>query len=76
MSGFKLLLSAIDQRLAQAEKTILLNNPERQLRLGYSIASINGKIIRRTGDVNVGNIIDIKVSDGKIASEVKNIHQK
>lgn len=76
LSGFKLLLSAIDQRLAQAEKTILLNNPERQLRLGYSIASINGKIIRRTGDVNVGNIIDIKVSDGKIASEVKNIHQK
>ena len=72
LTGFKSLLSTIDQRLAEAEKVVFLNNPERQLRLGYSIASINGKIIRLVKDAEVGDTVDIKVSDGKIISEVKN----
>ncbi len=73
--GFKSLLSRIDQKLAESEKVVFLNNPEHQLRLGYSITSINGTIIRKTKDVNIGNIIDIRVSDGKIISEVKNINK-
>jgi exodeoxyribonuclease VII large subunit len=72
MSGFKLLLQAADQKLQQAEKAVFLNDPERQLRLGYSIASFNGKIVREVKDVDVGNVIDLKVSDGKITSEIKN----
>jgi len=72
LTGFKSLLSAIDQKLVEAEKVVFLNNPERQLRLGYSIASINGKIIRLVKDAEVGDTVDIKVSDGKIISEVKN----
>jgi len=68
---FKAALAAIGQMLARCEKVAFLNNPERNLRLGYSIASINGTIIRKIKDVNIGNVIDIKVSDGKIISEVK-----
>jgi len=71
---FKALLGAVGQILERVEKVIFLNNPERQLRLGYSIASINGKIIRQTKDVDIGNMIDIKVSDGKITSEVKKVN--
>jgi len=73
--GFKSLLATVEQSLKEAERAILLNNPERQLRLGYSIASINGKIIRRAGDAKIGSMIDLKVSDGKIISEVKNINK-
>lgn len=73
LSGFKSLLSAVDQKLEQAEKIVFLNNPERQLCLGYSIASINGKIIRRTKDARVGKNINLKVSDGTIKSEIKKI---
>ena len=75
LAGFKSLVSVIDQKLAEAEKVIFLNNPERQLRLGYSIASIRGKIIRRTGDAKVGDNLDLKVIDGKISSQVKNINK-
>ena len=71
-TGFKSLLLRIDQKLAESDKAIFLNNPERNLLLGYSIASINGTIIKCTKDVDVGEMIDIKVSDGKITSEVKN----
>jgi exodeoxyribonuclease VII large subunit len=75
LSGFKSLISAVNQKLEQAEKAVSLNNPERQLRLGYSIASCEGKIVRKTGDVKVGKEIYIKVIDGKIISEVKNINK-
>lgn len=70
-AGFKSLLSAISERLAQSEKVIFLNNPERQLKLGYSIALADGKVIRKTSDVKIGQTFDLRVSDGKINSEVK-----
>jgi exonuclease VII large subunit len=75
LSGFKTLLLAVNQKLEQAEKIVFLNNPERQLRLGYSIASCGGKIIRRIKDVKVGKNIDVKVTDGKIISKVKSINK-
>ena len=75
LSGFSLLLSKVNRKLEQEEKVVFLNNPERQLRLGYSITSCDGKIIRRTRDTKVGKNIDIKIIDGKIISEVKNINK-
>lgn len=76
LSGFGLLLSAVNQKLVQAEKTVFLNNPERQLGLGYSIARCNGKIVRRIGDAKKGENMDVRVIDGIIFSEVKNIKKQ
>ena len=73
-SGFKLLLSRVNQQLEHAEKIVSLNNPELQLALGYSIARCNGKIIRTVKNTRIGSKIDIQVTDGTINSEVKNIH--
>jgi len=70
---FKNFLQILFERIENAEKVINLNNPERNLKLGYSITSISGKIIRKTGDVKAGDSLDVKVSDGIIESEVKNI---
>ena len=50
--GFRSLVSTVNQKIEQAEKAVFLNNPERQLHLGYSIASCDGKIVRKTGDVD------------------------
>jgi exodeoxyribonuclease VII large subunit len=75
LSGFKSLLAIVSQKIEQAEKVVFFNNPERQLLLGYSIASCDGKIVRKTKDVKIGKKIHIKVTDGKIISEVKNINQ-
>ena len=76
LSGFRLLLSRVSQKLKQAEKVIALNSPEHQLRLGYSIAFCGNKIIRRTGDAKIGDNIDLRVIDGTIISKVKNINKK
>ena len=73
LSGFKSLLSRVNRQLEHAEKVVNLNNPERQLMLGYSIARCNGRIIRTVKNTRIGARIDIQVTDGKINSEVKNI---
>ena len=74
-SGLKYLILTAQQNLKHAEKIILANNPERQLNLGYSIAFSNGKIIRNTGDAKIGEIIDLRVIDGTITSQIKNINK-
>ncbi len=73
LAGFKSLLSVIDQKLAEAGKAVFLNNPERQLKLGYSIARCGGKIVRSVKSVKLGDDLDIRVVDGNIVSEIKDI---
>lgn len=75
IGNYKDALDNIKVLIDQSEKVIVLNNPEHQLRLGYSIAFCNGKIIRRTGDAKIGDNIDLRVTDGTIISEVKNINK-
>lgn len=74
-SGFRILLSRVNQQLEHAEQIIGSNNPERQLSLGYSIARYKGKIIRKVEDATIGENIDLNVTDGVITSEVKNINK-
>jgi exodeoxyribonuclease VII large subunit len=69
--GFNNLLARVKEQLKNAEKIVAMNNPERQLTMGYSIATVNGKIIRKTKDVKMGDDVNIKVSDGTINAEVK-----
>jgi exodeoxyribonuclease VII large subunit len=59
------------ERLVHAWKMIEANNPERQLKLGYSIATVNGKVVRSVKDVEKGDEVDIKVEDGKISTIIK-----
>ncbi len=72
-SGLKLLISQGKKQIDYAGKVINLNDPKRQLKLGYSIARIDGKIIKKTEDVNLGKEINLKISNGNIISEIKNI---
>lgn len=66
---------AYRQMVARVEAAVTVleqANPERQLRLGYSIVkNKQGKVIRLTTDVAHGDMLEIKVSDGSIESIVK-----
>jgi exodeoxyribonuclease VII large subunit len=72
-SSFSRLLMKIKEQIKNAEDQIRLNNPERQLKLGYSLVSLDGKILRSVKNVEVGDEVGIKVSDGELKSEVKKI---
>jgi exodeoxyribonuclease VII large subunit len=45
-------------------------NPENVLRRGYSITSINGRIITKSDEVRTGDLLDTKLSKGSLKSKV------
>ncbi len=69
--GFMGILNAVRHALDLLAKTITVNDPRRQFRLGFSIARSKGKIVRKTDDAKPGAILETEVSDGRIVSEVK-----
>ncbi|MFA5872186.1 MAG: exodeoxyribonuclease VII large subunit [Parcubacteria group bacterium] len=73
-SDFSRSISGIKEQINVAESQIKLNDPERQLRLGYSLVSHNGKIVRSVKDVEIGDEMEIQIADGKFESEVKKIY--
>ena len=53
------------------EKTIALHSPERIYRMGYSLTTVNGKIVKSINDVKAGDYLLTHTADGVIQSEVK-----
>jgi exodeoxyribonuclease VII large subunit len=58
--------------LRASERTLISHDPERQLRLGWSISKIDGKILRVKRQAKPGKHVAIRVSDGTIVTEVPN----
>lgn len=71
--GFQKRIKFFVDYLQNIETQLKALSPIRQLRLGYSIASIKGKIIKTIKQVSKGDKLDILVSDGKINSQIYNI---
>jgi exodeoxyribonuclease VII large subunit len=74
--GFVLKAEEIRLFLKNSEKLIISYNPERQLKLGYSIARRNGMVIKSAKSVKIGEDLDVQVSDGEIKSKVEKIINK
>lgn len=61
------------RRLSQVElldSKIKGFDPDRILKMGYSIATIGGKSIKSAKDVSVGQKIDIRLTDGTVKTQV------
>jgi exodeoxyribonuclease VII large subunit len=54
------------------ESKLELLNPENILRRGYSITTINGIIIKRSDNLNEGDMIDTQLFEGSLSSKVVN----
>lgn len=72
------MMSAVYQALAREkgklnlwQKTVELHSPERIYRMGYSLTTVNGKVVRGAQDVVKGVVIETHLRDGVIQSEVK-----
>lgn len=65
--------SMFDKKKHQYElllKTIEVLNPMKLLSSGYSIVKSNGKVIKNSHDVNLEDIVDIELSEGKLKCSV------
>ena len=72
------MMSAVYQALAREkgklnlwQKTVELHSPERIYRMGYSLTTVNGKVVRGAQDVAKGDVMETHLRDGVIQSEVK-----
>ena len=75
----QLMQSKLDRLKAKVENNMSVLNSLSPLAVvdrGYSITSSGGKVVKSVKAVKVGDSLDIRVSDGHITAEVKNILKK
>ena len=58
-------------KLALWQKTIDLHSPERIFKMGYSLAMVNGKVVTRVEDIQVGEVLETYLKDGIIRTVVR-----
>ncbi len=66
VTSFENLTADVGELLQNSGKVIDLSNPERQLRQGYSIVRLNGKVLKSVKSTKKGDELDISLSDGII----------
>ncbi len=59
------------EQIDYAERFIRLNDPRRQLKLGYSITRKNGTIVRSVRAFKPGDELETEFADGAIRSRVR-----
>ena len=64
------------QGILSLEKLMLTYNPERQLKLGYSIVRSGGSIIKNVNQIKIDQTIEVTMGNGSFESEVKKIYKK
>ncbi len=69
--GSRLFLKETSQNLINFERGLNNLHPDNVLKRGYSITFLNGKAVKGIADVKAGDIIESRVIDGVINSEVK-----
>lgn len=68
-------IDEISSFLKNAEQTIKLSDPKRQLALGYAILRSEGKIVKSISELDVGQGISTELGDGKIESSITKINK-
>lgn len=63
-----------NKMLDDAKKQLEIFDPARQLKLGYSIAYVSGRVVKTVKQVSIGENMEIRVSDGGIESIIKKIN--
>lgn len=70
-NGAYRLLTRERGKLSLWQKTIELHSPERIYKMGYSLTTVNGKVVRNQRDVKTGDIIETHLQNGKVESIVQ-----
>ncbi|MEI9913555.1 MAG: exodeoxyribonuclease VII large subunit [Candidatus Saccharibacteria bacterium] len=66
-------ISSLIQDIDYKKQLLGAYNPENVLKRGYSIVRSKGKAVRSASELSLGDILDIKLGQGGVSSEVKAI---
>lgn len=70
LSGSEVLLSIRKNEIAGFESMLKILDPDNVLKRGYTITSMNGKILKTGSGLSKDDIIDTRFSDGSVRSKV------
>jgi exodeoxyribonuclease VII large subunit len=73
LQAFAAILKESSLAVATDEQQLATNNPERLLKLGYSITRIDGKVLKSTKEAKAGDIMSVRLKDGEVEGEVKRV---
>lgn len=73
LNNFNNNQESITQNLNQISNMLDAYDPLRQLKLGYSLVRVKGKVIKSKKNVIINDTIDIELSDGNIEARVNKI---
>ncbi|MDA8325460.1 MAG: exodeoxyribonuclease VII large subunit [Nitrospiraceae bacterium] len=67
------LLRSVNDRLTIYEKTVKHLDPINVLKRGYSVAFLDGKVLKSVADVEAGASINIRLQDGTVKGKVQEV---
>ncbi|NTV55437.1 MAG: exodeoxyribonuclease VII large subunit, partial [Candidatus Moranbacteria bacterium] len=74
VGGFRSATRTTHDRIDRLESALRTYDPNRVLSLGYGlIRAANGILLRKSTDTRVGDRLDIRLSEGRIGAEVKEV---
>ena len=76
MSSFSYGLKYNKEKIDNIAKSLEQNNPERQLKLGYSIMFSSGRVIKSVRQVKKDDLLNSKLNDGEILSIIDKIRKE
>lgn len=65
------IVNRAKQQISQSEKALIQNDPNRLLKLGYSIIFSDHKVIKSVDQLNKNDMLISRLSDGEVLSSVK-----
>lgn len=71
-SGIRKKLAAAESSLAVKAQSISAMDPLGVLSRGYSVTTKNGRAVKSADELNVGDMIDVKLEKGEVSAEIKN----
>ena len=72
----KTTIEATANRITQIEKELQNNNPERQLKLGFSLLFSHNRIVKSINQLQTGDPVRIQLSDGEVKAITEEIIKK
>ncbi|HEY9585320.1 MAG TPA: exodeoxyribonuclease VII large subunit [Candidatus Paceibacterota bacterium] len=76
LTQFRRALENVARTLAEVSRVFTRENPLRQLRLGYSILSREGKIVRGVEGLHIGEHFEARLSDGTLKAKIEEVNEK
>lgn len=72
---YTLALKSAASRINNLERLVEVSNPERQLRLGYSLVFSKEKLVRSVKDLKLDQDVNIRLADGEALAAIKKINK-